>query len=92
MKPMRWKPEKNELLKRERGVSFEQAVVAIEGGGLLTVLAHADPEKYPGQRIMVVTWDDYAYLIPFVEEDDSYVLMTIIPSRKAKRDFLKRRD
>ena len=78
MKPMRWKPEKNELLKRERGVSFEQAVVAIEGGGLLTVLAHSDPEKYPGQRIMVVTWDDYAYLIPFVEEDDSYVLMTIV--------------
>lgn len=92
MKAMRWKPEKNDLLKRERGISFEQAVVAIERGGLVAVLAHGDPEKYPGQRIMVVTWDDYAYLIPFTEEDDSYILMTIIPSRKATRDFLKRRD
>ena len=88
---MRWKPEKNELLKQERGVSFEQAVVAIESGGLVAVLGHANPEKYPGQRVMVVTWDDYAYLVPFVEDDEGYLLMTIIPSRKATRDFLKKR-
>ena len=92
MKPMRWKPEKNELLKQERGISFEQAVVAVEGGGLLDVLAHHNPEKYPGQRVMVVAWDGYAYLVPFVEDEDGYLLITIIPSREATRDFLRTRN
>lgn len=32
--------------------------------------------------------DDYAYLVPFVEEQDDDFLKTIIPSRKATRDDL----
>lgn len=31
---------------------------------------------------------DYVYLVPFVEEEDYYFLKTIIPSRKATRDYL----
>jgi hypothetical protein len=33
--------------------------------------------------------DDYAYLVPFVEEEDHY-FKTVIPSRKATRDFLSK--
>ena len=88
MKPFRWSPEKNDLLKKERGVSFESMVVAIEGGGLLDILAHANEQKYPRQRILVVAHDSYAYLVPFVEEDDYFFLKTVIPSRKASKDYL----
>jgi hypothetical protein len=88
MKPFRWNPDKNEKLKSERRLSFEQAVVAIESGGLLDVLAHPNPEKYPGQRMLVVAFDGYAHLVPFVEEDGYYFLKTVIPSRKATRDYL----
>lgn len=88
MKPFRWSPEKNELLQRERGVSFESMVVAIDAGGLLDVLTHPNAEKYPNQRVLVVAYDDYAYLVPFVEEDDYFFLKTVIPSRKATRDYL----
>ena len=88
MKPFRWSPEKNEQLMRERSVSFEKMVVAIEGGGLLDLLAHPNPSKYPNQKILVVATDGYAYLVPFVEQADHYFLKTVIPSSKATRDHL----
>ena len=88
MKPFRWNPEKNDALKAERGVSFEGVVVAIEGGGLLDILTHPNPAKYPRQRVLVVASDNCVYLVPFVEEDDYFFLKTIIPSRKATRDYL----
>jgi hypothetical protein len=88
MKPFRWNPEKNEALSVARGLSFETIVVAIESNGLLDILAHPNPTKYPGQRILVVAVDDYVYLVPYVDEQDYFFLKTIIPSRKATRDYL----
>ncbi|MFT3664988.1 BrnT family toxin [Piscinibacter sp.] len=88
MTPCRWNPDKNRELLAERGVSFEQVVVAIEGGGLLDVLAHPNTKRYPSQRLLVVTWDSYAYLVPYVEEAEYFFLETVIPSRKATRDYL----
>jgi uncharacterized DUF497 family protein len=92
MKPFRWGPEKNEALQAERGISFEAVVVAIEMGGLLDILAHPNQARYPRQRVLVVALDNYACLVPFVEEADHYFLKTIIPSRKATRDYLKQGD
>ena len=92
MKPFRWGIEKNVELLAGRGLSFEQVVVAVEGDGLLDVLAHPNPKRYPNQRVMVVTWDGYAYLVPFVEHEDHFFLKTVIPSRKATRDYLKNGD
>jgi len=88
MKPFRWSSEKNDAVKAARGVSFESMVVAIEGGGLLDILAHPNQAKYPRQRVLVVACNSYAYLVPFVEEDDCFFLKTVIPSRKATRDYL----
>jgi uncharacterized DUF497 family protein len=90
MKPFRWSPEKNALLKQDRGVGFEQIVIAIEAGGLLDIVAHPNPAKYRRQRILVVACDGYAYLVPYVEEEDHYFLKTVIPSRKATRHFLSK--
>jgi hypothetical protein len=92
MKPFRWGPEKNDQLHLERGVTFEQMVVAIEAGGLLDVLPHPNPAKYPNQRILVVSCEGYVYLVPFVEQADHRFLKTVIPSRKATRDYLKKDD
>lgn len=88
MKPFRWNAEKNDSLRAERGISFENVVVAIESGGLLDILAHPNQAKYPKQRILVVSCDNYAYLVPFVEEEGYFFLKTVIPSRKATRDYL----
>lgn len=88
MKPFRWPADKNDLLKRGRGVSFEDVTVAVEAGGLLEIVPHQNPKKHPRQKIMVVEVAGYAFLVPFVEEDDHFFLKTIIPSRKATRDFV----
>lgn len=90
MKPFRWSPEKNEALTADRGVSFESVVIAIESGGLLDILIHPSQTKYPRQRILVVAVDNYVYLVPFAEEEDYFFLKTIIPSRKATRDYLNK--
>ena len=92
MKPFRWSPEKNSVLLVERGLSFERVVVAIESGGLLDVMAHPNPAKYPKQSVMVISIDGYCYLVPFIEEQDHYFLKTVIPSRKATRDYLQKGD
>ncbi len=90
MKPFRWSLQKNELLRAERGVSFEMMVVAIESGTLVDVLEHPNPVKYPNQQVLVVSSDGYAYLVPYVEEADHYFLKSIIPSGKATRDYPRR--
>lgn len=65
-------------------------MLAIEVGGLLDELHHPNSEKYPNQSILVVALDGYVYLVPYVEESDYYFLKTVIPSRKATRDYLQR--
>ena len=88
MKPFRWNSEKNDALKSARGISFENVVVAVETGGLLDIVNHPNQAKYPKQRVLIVAIENYAHLVPFVEEEDHYFLKTVIPSRKATRDNL----
>jgi len=76
-------------MKEERQISFEDVVFYIEQGFLLDVLEHPNQEKYKGQKIFVVEIDEYAYLIPFVEDENEIFLKTIIPSRKATKKYLK---
>ena len=92
MKPFRWNHKKNEALKTQRGISFEEIVLAVEADGLIDELRHTNLDKYPNQSILVVALDAYAYLVPYVEEPDYYFLKTVIPSPKASRDYLQRSD
>ena len=90
MKPFRWNIEKNELLRLDRGISFESVVVALETGGLLDLMEHPNAAKYPNQKIFLVFIMNYVYLVPFIEEDEHYFLKTMIPSRKATRDYFQK--
>lgn len=89
MRQFNWNAEKNQRLMNERGVSFEEVVLALQTGGLLDDGPHPDRKKYPNQRLFVVRIDDYAWLVPYVESDSEIFLKTIVPSRKATRKFLK---
>ncbi len=88
MKPFDWDEEKSLWLKRSREVSFEEVVFHIHNGDLLARLDHPNP-KYGHQQIFVVRMDDYAYAVPFVEDEEKYYLKTIIPSRKLTHVYLK---
>ena len=83
-----WSAEKNESLKIDRGVSFEEVVFHIERGNLLDVLEHPNQQRYPGQRIFVVDIGGYAYLVPFVESEAEIFLKTVIPNRRATDTYL----
>jgi len=92
MKTYRWSEAKNRLLRGERGICFEDVVAAIEAGRLLDVLKHRNASKYPRQSVFVVELSGYVYLVPYVEDVSFYFLKTIIPSRKATRDYLIKRE
>lgn len=88
MKIFTWDHEKNERLKKERNVSFEDVLVAIHNKGLLDRLKHPNKKKYPGKILLIVQILDYVYLVPCVEDDEKIFLKTIIPSRKATKQYL----
>jgi uncharacterized DUF497 family protein len=83
-----WDEAKNAKLRTDRGIGFEDIVFHIEHGDLLDILEHLDPERYAEQRIFVVRREDYVYLVPFVEDEHTVFLKTIIPSRKATKQYL----
>ena len=88
MKVFAWDDAKNAKLRADRGIGFEDIVFHIERGDLLDIIEHPNPNRYAWQRIFVVQRDDYVYLVPYVEDEDTVFLKTIIPSRKATTQYL----
>ncbi len=88
MKRFNWNPGKNEEIRAERGISFEEILFHIENGDVLDILQHPNQERYQGQRIFVVAVNEYVHLVPFIEDEKEVFLKTIIPSRKATKKYL----
>ena len=88
MKYFSWNNEKNQLLKTERNISFEEVVFQIEKKRILDIVEHPNQEKYKGQKIFIISIHNYAYLVPFMESGEEIFLKTIIPSRKATKKYL----
>jgi uncharacterized DUF497 family protein len=87
MKYFNWNCDKNEILKHKRGVSFEEIVYSIESGQILGI---EDNPNRSNQKIYIIEIDNYAFIVPFVEQDDEIFLKTAFPSRKyTKRYGLK---
>lgn len=89
MKHYNWDLSKNEKLKAERNISFEEVVFHIGQGAEVDVFEHPNQERYPGQKISVVLIEGYAYLVPYVESETEIFLKTIIPSRKATKKYVR---
>ena len=88
MKIFRWNAEKNEMLARERGITFEEIVQRIEFGAKVIETDHPNKKKYPNQKILISDVDGYAYLVPCFTDKNDCFLETIIPSRKATKKYL----
>lgn len=88
MKYFDWDKEKNEQLKAEREISFEEVVILLNERKILEQSPHPNQKKYPNQQIYIVEINGYAYVVPFVEDDEKIFLKTIIPSRKATKKYL----
>ena len=88
MKYFDWDIQKDEQLKQERDISFEDILVAIDGENLLDIIEHPNKKRYPRQKLFVVNVNDYAYLVPFAEDEKKYFLKTIFPSRKMTQKYI----
>ena len=89
MKHYNWDPSKNEKLKTERSISFEEVVFHIGQRAEVDVFEHPNQERYPDQKISVVLIEGYAYLVPYIESETEIFLKTIIPSRKATKKHVR---
>jgi len=88
MKPVNRNPERNQQLVAGRGISFEDVVFYLQQGTLLDDVEHPNEDKYPNQRVFVINIDDYVHLAPYVESRKEIFLKTVIPSRKATKQYL----
>jgi uncharacterized DUF497 family protein len=84
MKRFEWDERKNAVLKRNRGVSFEDALLEISEGRLLNMMENA---SHPGQIIYVVRLNGYIHCVPAIEDKNFIRLITIYPSRKLNSEF-----
>ena len=90
-KNIRFSLEKNEILKKQREISFEDVILSLENGKLLDDISHPNKEKYQNQNIFIILIEikNYVYLVPYVEDDKSIFLKTIIPSRQMNKKYNK---
>ncbi len=88
MKYFAWSVEKDASLRKERGISFEEIVYHLDRGDVAAILEHTNQKRYPGQRVLVVIVDEYAFLVPCIETEEEVFLKTIILSRKATKEYL----
>ncbi|HDQ45675.1 MAG TPA: BrnT family toxin [bacterium] len=87
-----WDNDKNQRLKKERRISFEEIILAIDNGQLLDVLSHPNPEKYGNQRLYLVALEDYVVVVPFRKEGDEIYLITAFPSRRYTKRYFGKED
>ncbi len=92
MKYFAWDEKKNNLLKETRNISFEEIVLSLSNNKLLEVVEHPNKDRYPNQKMFIVNVRDYAYIVPFVEDEKKYYLKTIYPSREATKKYLRKED
>lgn len=87
-----WDPSKNDFLKTTREISFEAIVVHLGRGDLWKTAEHPDQKAHPGQRLFFVIVGDYIHIVPYEVRGEIIWLITIIPSRKATKDYRKERN
>ena len=84
-----WTRKQIGLLKGTRGVSFEEVVFHIQNGDVLDIIKHPNAARYPKQNVVVLNMEGYVYLAPYVKEKGTRFLKSIIPSRKATKEYLE---
>jgi hypothetical protein len=84
-----WNDIKNTYLKTERGIGFDDVQAAVEGGKILADIEHPLKSQYPNQRVFIIEFNDYVYIVPYVEDATKIFLKTIYPSRKMTKKYLR---
>ena len=89
-----WNEDKNNLLKQDRNISFEQIVLSMENKQVADVLEHPNQEKYKGQIYILVERNNYIYVVPasISGSGEECYLKTIFPSRKYTDIYIRSKE
>ncbi len=83
--PYDWSDKKGEWLRQERRITFEEVLYHLAHGDLLDIVEHSTQTRYSGQRVFIVNVEGQTHLVPFVEDDRTILLKTVISSKKMKK-------
>lgn len=83
-----WDEARNMRLKVERGISFEDIQAAMEEGKMLADVDHPLKTRYPNQKVLIIDFNNFVYVVPYVEDEEKIFLRTIFPSRKLTKKYL----
>jgi len=89
VKYLDWNVEKNDWLKKNRNISFDEIAIAVIGEGLLDIIDNPS-KNFPAQKVFVLKINKYIYYVPFVEDKEKFFLKTIIPSRKTMKKYVSK--
>jgi hypothetical protein len=84
-----WNQLKNAKLKLERKVSFEEIVIAIQNDCIVDIIEHPNSIKYPNQKLYIIKFNKYIYIVPVEISQDEIELKTIFRSRKFNKIYNK---
>lgn len=84
-------PAKDQKLRSERSINFDEIILLISDGFVLDVLDHPNQERYPGQKIYALDVDGYVWLVPFMHIEGKIFLKTAFPSRKLTKKYLEKK-
>ena len=82
MNKLQWDPKKSELLKRIRGISFEEIILCRE------VDIIQNPNR-PNQSYILYECENYIWAVPFVRTEEGFFLKTLYPCRKYTKIYLE---
>jgi uncharacterized DUF497 family protein len=88
---IRYSTEKDAVLRKTRGIGFEDVKQAINSGCIVRQIDHPNQKKYPNQRILLVLINNYIFAVPFIEEKEYIFLKTVIPHRKYTKLYLQKK-
>ena len=81
MGTVKWDELKNEWLKVNRGVGFEELI--------LSRYLKTRNSKKQGQQIMLFEYKDYVWAVPCLIREHETILKTLYPSRKYDKLYRK---
>lgn len=87
MKKLLWSEEKNTRILEQRGICFEDVLLAVQENRLLAIEVHPRRDRRPHQKILVVDLNGYVHIVPFVESESTVFLKTIYPDRKYHQKY-----
>ena len=75
-----WSRDKNDLLKRHRGIAFEDVAIKVLQRDIVGIEYDHNPSRYPRQHLLLVMARGYLYTVPYYQIDaDARHFVTAYP-------------